>query len=109
MKKEIKIQFDYLNGPLWKDRLDVKTGKWATGIPSIDNDKAIQVLDSEAGKMYESLYSFGTDDNACSFDDSRFDQMKASLLSLVQTMLSRLAELNDGSFIVVDKATKMLV
>ncbi len=109
MKKEIKIQFDYLNGPLWKDKLNVKTGEWTTGIPSIDNDKALQVLNDEAEKMYESLYSFNDDDSGCQFNNDKFIQIKAQLLSIVQTIIERLAALNDGTFVVIDKATKSLL
>lgn len=33
-----KIQFDYLYGPIWKEKLDAETGEWSTDIPCIDND-----------------------------------------------------------------------
>ena len=102
MKKEIKIQFDYLNGPLWKDILNVKTGEWTTGISCIDNDKAIQVLNDEAEKMYESLYSFDNNDGGCHFNNDRFSQIKTQLLSIVQTIIERLSAINDGTFVVVE-------
>ncbi len=109
MKKEIKIQFDYLNGPLWKDKFNVKTGEWTTGIPCVDDDKALQVLNDEAGKMYESLYSFNTGGRGCQFDYDKYIQIKKQLLSIVQTIIDRLEAINDGTFVVADKATKSLL
>ncbi len=109
MMKEIKIQFDYLNGPLWKDRFDIKTSKWSTGIACIDEDKAIQILNDEAERMYEALYVFNAETKGCQFNNDGFDQIKAQLLSIVQTIISRLSAINDGSFVVVDKATQTLI
>ena len=106
--KEIKIQLDYSNGPLWKDSLNVKTGELTTGISVIDNDKAIQILNDEAEKMYESLYSFNSENNGFQFNNDKFHQIKSQLLSIVQTIINRLSAINDGSFTVIDKATKML-
>lgn len=106
--KEVKIQFDYLNGPLWKEKLDIKTGKWSTGIPCIDEDKAIQLLNDEAEKMYGTLYSFNDGAQGCQFDNDRFIQIKAQLLSIVQTIIARLYVINDGTFTVIDKATQTL-
>ncbi len=106
--KEVKIQFDYLNGPLWKERLDIKTGKWSTGIPCVDEDKAIQLLNDEAEKMYGALYSFDDEAHGCQFDNDRFAQIKAQLLSIVQTIIARLYVINDGTFTVIDKATQTL-
>ena len=107
--KEIKIQFDYLNGPLWKEKLDVKTGRWTTGVPCIDEDKAIQILNDEAERMYESLYAFNAETKGCQFNNDRFVQIKTQLLSIVQTLISRLSSINDGSFVVIDKATQTLI
>ncbi len=107
--KEIKVQFDYLHGPLWKDKLDLKTGEWSTGIERIDNDKAIQTLNDEAERMYESLFSFEPGDNGCKFNENNFEQIKGQLLSLVQTIISRLKSINDGSYTIVDNATASLL
>ena len=106
--KEIKIQFDYLHGPLWKEKLDVKTGEWSTGIPCIDEDKAIQLLNDEAEKMYGSLFLFNDGTDGCRFDEDRFIQIKPELLSIVQTIIDRLSLINDGTYVVIDKATEVL-
>ena len=109
MQREIKIQFDYLHGPLWKERFNANTGEWSTGILCIDNDKAIQLLNDEAERMYEFLYSFTPGTQGCQFNRDRFEQIKPQLLSIVQNMVDHLFAINDGSYIVVDKATKILM
>ncbi len=106
MPKQIRIEFDYLHGPLWKDKLDLNTGHWYTGIEKIDNDETLQSLNDEAEKMYESLYSF---DGRYKFDDNKYSEIKDQLLSIVQTIKDRLSLLNDGSFEIVDNATKQLM
>ncbi len=108
MKKEIIIQFDFSHGPLWKDKLDLETGAWTTGIPCIDNDMELQSINDETANMYNSLYSFNDVGGGCQFDETRFGEIKAQLRSLVSAMIERLAEINDGSFIVVDKTNQIL-
>ena len=106
--KELVIQFDYLNGPLWKDKFDIETGEWTTGITCVDNDAAIQILNAEAGKMYESLYSFDSYGKGCVFNSEKFNQIKSSLKAIVETIVDRLSTINDGSYVVIDRATTML-
>ena len=81
---EIKLKLDYSHGPIWKDKFDVATGQWLTGVDIIDNDKALQVLNDEAEQLYRSLYSFDTNGTACFFDENKFIQIKDQLLSLIQ-------------------------
>ena len=59
--------------------------------------------------MYESLYSFNNDNSGCQFNNDKYSQIKSQLLSIVQTIIERLAVINDGTFVVVDKATKSLL
>lgn len=48
--KEIKIKLDYSHGPIWKEKFDVITGEWSTGIDIIDNDAYI-VIDEETKNL----------------------------------------------------------
>jgi len=96
--KEIKIQFDYLHGPLWKDVFDAETGEWRTGMSCVDNDETIQKLNDEAQELYESLYSFDPGSGGCRFDTERLSQIRSRLLSLARALVDRLNTLNDGSF-----------
>ena len=106
--KNIVIQFDYLHGPLWKENYNEKCGEWSTGITCIDNDQTIQALNDEAAFMYASLYSFEPGDSGCRFDESRFNAIKGRLRTIVRNMINRLDTINDGSYRIVDNATKDL-
>ena len=53
---KLRIIFDFSHGPIWKDKYDIATGEWSTGIEVIDNDKALSILNEEAEKEYSSLY-----------------------------------------------------
>ena len=104
----IKIKLDYSHGPIWKDKFDSKTGQWRTGIKKVDEDKALQVLNDEAESIYTSLYSFDADGVPCSFDTVRFEAVKGELLSMVETILLRLKEINNGDFEIIDEETDRL-
>ena len=55
---KLRIIFDFSHGPIWKDKYDIATGEWSTGIEVIDNDKALSILNDEVEKEYSSLYFF---------------------------------------------------
>lgn len=105
--EKLRIKYDFSHGPIWKDKYDVETGKWSTGIDVIDKDKALNVLNDEAEKEYSSLYSFNKD-GVLIFDWQTFEDKKSDLLSLIQTIILRLNSINDGSFEIVDEETPML-
>lgn len=105
--KELRIKFDFSHGPIWKDKFDVRTGKWSTGIDVIDNDKALAILNEEAEKEYAALYSF--DENGLPhFNNKAYEANKHELLSLVQTIVLRVNSLNDGTYKVIDEETEQL-
>ena len=105
--KELRIKFDFSHGPIWKDKYDINTGEWSTGIAIVDNDKALAVLNEEAEKEYFSLYSFD-ENGSLVFDDIAFESKKDNLLSLLQTIILRLNNLNDGTFNIIDEETSNL-
>ncbi len=104
--KKIIIKFDFSHGPIWKENIDLVTGKWTTGVEVIDNDDKLEELDEEASREYSSLYSFDDKGNVY-FDQMAFEKRKDKLLSLVQKIISRLNEINDGSYVVVDETIKL--
>ena len=105
--QEIKVKLDYSHGPIWKEKFDVATGEWSTGIDIIDNDAALQLLNSEAERIYTSLYVID-EDNKCIFQSDLFEEKKSVLLSIIQTIIVRLNELNNGTYIVIDEETENL-
>ena len=103
--ESLRIKFDFSHGPIWKDKYDTSTGEWTTGIDIIDNDKALSVLNEEAGKEYSSLYYFDND-GILKFDSQSYEAKKGDLLSLVQTIILRINDL--GTFEIIDEASKKL-
>ena len=104
--KIVRIRFDYDVGPIWTDIFDAKNGKHLTGIKVIDDDKVLSILNAVAQEEYASLYFF--DETGVYFDSEKYEEMKAYLLSLIQLIVLRINELNDGSFIVIDEETPKL-
>lgn len=105
---ELKIKFDFSHGPIWKDKFDRDTGEFYTGIAIVDNDKALNVLNEEASREYSALYHFD-ENNRYIFDEEAFEQKKTDLLSLVNAIISRLNDINDGTYVVIDEETNNLV
>ncbi len=105
--KEIKIKLDYSHGPIWKEHYDLNSGSWLTDIPIIDNDAALQLLNDKAEELYTSLYTLD-EDNILVFDEDKYESIKSSLLSLIQTIILRLNNINDGSFKICDEESSRL-
>lgn len=98
--KEIRIQYDYMHGPLWKDKFDPEPGAWSTGVSCIDDDETLQQLNAEAQALYESLFSFEPGNSGCRLDESRFSEVQGRLNTLAEAIADRLDAINDGSFTV---------
>ena len=99
----VKLMLDFLQGPIWIS--DVETGKPMTGIAIVDNDEQIRLLNYEIQDLYDSYYEFDTHDHACWFDNERERADKPRMLELLSKLNARLAEINDGSFVVDDRET----
>ena len=106
--KELRIKFDFSHGPIWKDRYDVRTGEWSTGIDVIDNDQTLSELNDKAEKEYTSLYFFDKN-GVLQFDAKAFDAKRNTLATLLQAIILRINSLNDGSFNVIDEESNKLV
>lgn len=105
--KTLKLMMDFGNGPIWKDKYDPDSQQLLTGIEVIDNDYALKVLNEEAQEIMESFYSFN-DESGCEFNYDAFDKRKGDLMSLIETIKSRLESINDGSFYVLDETERFL-
>lgn len=105
MTKELRIQFDYLHGPIWKDIYNPVTREWSTGINIIDKDNALNILNDEAEREYSSLYKFD-DYGIPHFDNAAYQDRKKTLLSKISEIIARANLINDGSFIINDLASE---
>ena len=105
-KEIVKIQLDFLQGPIWIS--DVETGQPMTGIDIIDNDEKLRKLNYEISTLYSSYYEFDSHDQACWFNEEQEKKDKEKMISLLKQLIDRLNEINDGSFVVEDYETERL-
>lgn len=103
-KETVKLMFDYLQGPIWAS--DAETGEPLTGIDIIDRDKTLTELNLRCSELYSECYEFDTDNQPCKFNKKLAEKNKKEILDLLARIKTRLEEINDGSFWVLDLATK---
>ena len=106
--KTIRIMLCFLRGPILKTVIDYDTEEWCTGIDIVDNDEILKQLDMETSQKYNSLFSFGTNNKACEFDENRYRELNKYFLDNVSKIINRLNEINDGSYVVEDTETEWL-
>ncbi len=99
----VKLMLDFLQGPIWIS--DVETGKPMTGIEIMNNDEQLRLINYEIQDLFDSYYEFDSHDQACWFDEERERADKPRMLELLAKLNARLAEINDGSFVVDDRET----
>ena len=103
--KIIKLDLDYLSGPIWGEIYSVELHKSITGIDVIDNDTILQELNNQIQDLYLTYYEFGNNTQTCLFNKNRQKQDKEKMLLLLSKLKTRLNEINDGSFEVEDLIT----
>lgn len=103
MRRTLKISLDFLADPLRKD--EFIDGETRTGISVIDNDAALQALNDQICELYSSYYEFDLHGQACWFNEEQEKADKPLMLELLGKLNARIAELNDGSFVVDDRET----
>lgn len=89
--KALKISLDFLAGSLWRD--EFINGKAQTGIPTIDNDEALQAFNDQICELYSSCYEFDLYDQPCWFNEEKEKADKPRMLELLGKLNARIAEL----------------
>ena len=112
MKKEnILILLDYFFGPIQCDWTD-EQGRQITKIDVVDADEEVQRLNKEANALWLTLFTPTefTEDNPSGFvfDETREKEIAPELLSLIEKLIARLEEINDGSYVIEDRETPRL-
>lgn len=106
MKKiKIVLELDYLLNPIEDSVFD--DGTLFTDIDVINNDKIVKDLNSKIGKKYSSYYEFDSHDQPCYFNKEQEIKDKDLMLVLINKLIKRLDEINDGSYEVVDNITNV--
>lgn len=99
--KELILALDWLDGPILAER-DEK-GRYTTGIKVIDEGKICRQLDAKIYNLYDNENVYDSNGVPRSINQKKKDRDKAEMLNLIDSLKKRLAEINDGSFVVVDK------
>lgn len=94
--RTIKLELDYLIGPIIKDVFDTSKNELKTGVDIIDNDEIVNELNNKIMSLYSSFYDF--DKASCSFDVEVAKEHKTELTELTNKLIERLNFINDGSF-----------
>ena len=105
--KTLKLELDFLIGPIVKDVFSASKNKLITGVEVIDNDLELNELNEKASALYSSFYEFD-EDEACSFNSTIAKEHLDELKELITKIKNRLNVLNDGSFELSDMITDQL-
>lgn len=96
--ESVKIMFDYLHGPIWC--CDEDGILYIEHFDVIKNDNVCRKLNEEAENMYSSYYEFDSHDLGCWFNYVQQFKDRFIMRDLLQKLVNRLNEINDGSYIV---------
>ena len=107
--EKIRLMLDFLSGPIWNEYFDSEAHREITGIEIIDNDEILQAMNEEIQDLYSSYYEFNSHGVACWFNEEQEKADKEKMLGLLKRLNDRLAELNDGSFVVEDLETERVM
>ena len=105
--KTLKLELDFLIGPIVKDVFSASKNKLVTGVEVIDNDLELNELNEKASALYSSFYEFD-EDEACRFNSTIAKEHLVELKELITKIKTRLNILNDGSFELSDMITDQL-
>ena len=107
-KKIIQIGLEFVFGPLLRDEVSAD-GSDSTGVSLVDNDSEINNIDKQANDLWYSLWKNDSKSpSGMKFDKSGEKELAPVLLELVKKLISRLNEINDGSYIIEDMITEYL-
>jgi len=103
----VRIMNEFLHGPVWV--LDEEGISVASGtLPLVEDDAIVQEINKEAGSLFDSYYEFDSHGESCWFNEDMQRVDAERMLALVAGLNARLAEINDGSYIVEDLETPFL-
>ena len=101
----VKIMNEYLHGSVWVYNSE---GIALYKYPLVDDDPVISALNSQAMEMFAGYYEFDSHDVPCWFNHDKEKRELDQMLDLIQRIIARLDEINDGSFVVEDCETERL-
>lgn len=101
--QKIKLMFELNHGPIWNS--DPFTGQPTTGVEAVDDDPDLVVWNNQCSKLYDECYEVNSHGKGCYFNQVTLAKHRQELLSLLDDIKQRLAELNHDNFVLEDQAT----
>ena len=92
--KTLKLELDFLIGPIVKDVFSASKNKLITGVEVIDNDLELNELNEKASALYSSFYEFD-EDEACSFNITIAKENLDEYIAELKKKLSEMLDEND--------------
>lgn len=100
----IKIMNEFLHSPIWTYEDEIVTDD----LSIIENDEVLQNLSEQASEMFSDYYEFDSHDMPCWFNHEKEKAEKEIMLDLITKIVTRLNEINDGSFVIEDLESERL-
>ena len=107
-KISIYVGLELVFGPILKDN-QLEDGTFSSGSKIVDNDLVLKNLDKKINELWCSLWS--KDSNSQSgihFDEVKEKVLAPQLLEMINKLIDRLNEINDGSYEIEDMITDHL-
>ena len=102
---KIRLMNEFLHGPIWVLNSDgISVWKY----PLIEQDAVLSELNQSARKLFDSYYEFDSHGEPCWFNHEKEKAEKNIMLKLISGIKERLAEINDGNFVIEDLETERL-
>lgn len=92
---KIKLMNEFLHGPIWiYDENNLVRRKY----PLVTEDELLMNLNEEAQRLYDECYSFDENEEPYTFDEKLYQKNYPKLKEIINSIVCRLSEINDGSF-----------
>ena len=94
-KYKIKLMNEFLHGPIWiYDENNLVRRKY----PLVTEDELLMNLNEEAQRLYDECYSFDENEEPYTFDEKLYQKNYPKLKEIIDSIVCRLSEINDGGF-----------
>lgn len=104
-KITIYIGLELVFGPILKNNQQ-ENGTFSSGSKIVDDDLVLKNLDKEINELWCTFYSKDeTNDSGFRFDEVKEKELTPQLLEMINKLIDRLNEINDGSYEVEDMIT----
>lgn len=102
----VRIMLDIWAGPIWGCIYDEDNKEYDYYIHEIAQDKELMMLHQQIQDLYSSYYRIDYKDQPVYFDSEQEKADKEKMLGLLNKLIEKLSEINDGSFIIDDRETE---